>query len=136
MNDDLQLAAIREKKRRELEKRLAGDKPMTAGVRVLNQENFAGVVASEKNLVIDFWAPWCGPCRMVAPVIEELAAVYAGRVTFAKCNTDENQEIAAHFGISAIPTLFFCQNGQLVNRVAGALPRPHLEEEMKRSFQL
>jgi len=132
---DDELAAIRERRLRELERKITEERSVTKGVRVLTKENFADIVASEKYLVVDFWAPWCGPCRMVAPVIEELAAAYSGRVTFAKCNTDENQQIAAQFGINAIPTLFFCKDGQLVHRVAGALPRPQLEQQMKMTFQ-
>lgn len=129
-----ELTAIRERKRRELEKKITEEKRVTKQVRVITTENFADILAREKNLIIDFWAPWCGPCRMVAPVIEELAAGYEGRVTFGKCNTDENQQIAIQFGISAIPTLFFCKNGQIVHRVIGALPRNQLEQQMKTIF--
>jgi thioredoxin 2 len=81
-------------------------------------------------VVLDCWAPWCGPCRMVGPVIDQLAAEYAGRVKFAKLNTDENQQTAGQFSIQSIPTLLFFKGGKLVNRQVGALPKAAIEREM------
>ena len=138
MDDELQ--GIREKKLEELRKRFDPPKPADAGVHggiiVLTNQNFAEVVSRYPRLLVDFWAPWCGPCRMLAPVIDALAAEFSGRVQFAKCNTDENQQIAYQYGISAIPALFFFLNGQMIHQVAGALPRPQLEEQIRSVFHI
>jgi thioredoxin 1 len=137
---DDELREIRERKMEELRKRF--DPPgqpeggAEGGIIILTHSNFAQVVQKHPCLLVDFWAPWCGPCRMLAPVIESLAAQFSGRVSFAKCNTDENQQIANQFGISAIPTLIFFVNGQAVDQVAGVLPRPQLEQHMRAVFQI
>jgi len=78
--------------------------------------------------VIDFWAPWCAPCRIVGPVIEELAEEYAGDVHFAKVNVDDNQQIAGMFGIRSIPTIGFFKNGEAVGAVVGAYPKEALQQ--------
>jgi thioredoxin 1 len=83
-------------------------------------------------VVVDCWAPWCGPCQMIAPVIEELASDYAGKVVFGKLNVDENPTIAAEYGIMSIPTLLFVRNGELVDRLIGAVPRYVIETKLKR----
>ena len=85
----------------------------------LNKGNFDATVASGVSLV-DFWAPWCGPCRMIAPVIEELAEDYEGKANICKVNTDENQEIAVKFGIRSIPTILFFKDGEIVDQMVGA----------------
>ncbi len=85
----------------------------------LTKDNFDEVVGSGVA-VVDFWAPWCGPCRMIAPVIEELAEDYDGRAKICKVNTDEEQEIAVKFGIRSIPTILFFKNGELVDQMVGA----------------
>jgi thioredoxin 1 len=108
----------------------------SGGIIALNQSNFSSVISQHQNLIIDFWAPWCGPCRMLSPIVEELSAVFAGKIQFAKCNTDENQPIAYQLGISAIPTLYFYQNGQVIDTIAGALPRPQLEKHIRDIFQI
>ena len=77
--------------------------------------------------VVDFWAPWCGPCRMIAPVIEELASEYTGRVKFVKVNTDDNFESSSRYGIRGIPTIGFFKGGQLVDTVVGAVPKKTLQ---------
>ncbi len=137
---DDELRDIRERKMEELRKRFDPPLPVGdaahGGILVLNAQNFTDSVNRYPRLLVDFWAPWCGPCRMLAPVIEDLSAEFSGKVQFAKCNTDENQQIAYQFGISAIPALFFFMNGQVVNQVAGALPRPQLEQQIRQIFQI
>ena len=86
------------------------------------------VAKSEGLTVVDFWAPWCGPCRMVGPVIEELAEQYEGRVRFAKLNVDDNQATANAFGIRSIPTIGFFRDGEPVGGVVGAHPKEALQE--------
>ena len=91
-------------------------------VKVTN-ENFESLKNGEQPLVIDFWATWCGPCRMVAPIIEELAKEYDGKVTVGKCDVEEADEIAAEFGIRNIPTVLFFKDGQMVDKIVGAMPK-------------
>ncbi len=86
------------------------------------------IVKSEGVTVVDFWAPWCGPCRLVAPVIEELASEYAGEVRFAKLNVDENQVTAGTFGIRSIPTIGFFKDGEAIGAVVGAHPKASLQQ--------
>jgi thioredoxin 1 len=80
--------------------------------------------------LVDFWAPWCGPCRMIAPIVEDLAKAYDGRAVFAKINTDENVEVAGRLGIMGIPTLIVFKDGQEVDRVVGYAPRHVLEQKL------
>ena len=82
----------------------------------INSGNLQGLLDSGQPLVIDFWAEWCGPCRMVAPLIEELAAEYAGRVTIGKCDVDENNDLAVRFAVRNIPTILFIKGGQIVDK--------------------
>ncbi|MGQ9582794.1 MAG: thioredoxin [Thermoplasmatota archaeon] len=85
-------------------------------------------------VVVDCWAPWCGPCRMMAPTIDALAREMKGRVVFAKLNTDENEETAARFRIMAIPTLLYFKKGELVEKTMGVLPKKNLEEMLTKTF--
>jgi thioredoxin 1 len=106
----------------------------TAMVLELNGVTFDEAVKNNPSLVVDCWAPWCGPCRMMSPVIDELAEGYKGKVTFAKVNTDENQDIASRYQVMAIPTLLFFKDGKLAERKVGALPKKALEAELTRTF--
>lgn len=88
------------------------------------------VLQSDKLVMVDFWAVWCGPCRMIAPTIEELAKEYEGKITVAKLNTDENPDIASKYKIMGIPTVIFFKNGEKVDQVVGAVPKPQLKSKI------
>ena len=95
----------------------------------LTSENFDATV-KEGVVLIDFWAPWCGPCRMIAPVIEELAEDYAGKAKICKVNTDEEQELAMRFGIRSIPTIIFMKDGEIVDQMIGAASKAAFADKL------
>jgi thioredoxin 1 len=95
---------------------------------------FKEIIEKHPLVVVDCWAPWCGPCCMVAPIIEELARDYAGKVLFGKLNVDENPAIAMQYQIMSIPTLLVFNHGKLVDRIIGALPKQMLEPKITRHF--
>ncbi len=98
----------------------------------VTDQTFAREVTQHAGpVLVDCWAPWCGPCRTVGPIMEQLAGEYAGRVKIAKLNTDQNQRIAGQFQIQSIPTLLFFKGGQLVNRQVGALPKNEIERLLR-----
>ena len=99
---------------------------------ILTDGNFAKEVSANKLLVVDFWAPWCGPCRMVGPIIETLSAEYTGKAAFGKMNVDENQVVPSSFGIMSIPTIIIFNHGKEVERLVGAYPKAHIEAMIKR----
>ena len=105
----------------------ANNQPMT-----VTDYTFDKAVQTHDLLVVDFWAPWCGPCRMVGPIIEALSAEYAGKVAFGKMNVDENQIVPSSFGIMSIPTIIIFNHGKEVERLVGAYPKAHIEAMIKR----
>jgi thioredoxin len=97
----------------------------------VTSQNFQqDVVESTVPVLLDLWAPWCGPCRAVAPVLEEMATAYAGRLTIGKINVDDEPQLAAQFGVRGIPTMLLMQNGQIVRTMVGGGPRAVIEREL------
>ena len=98
----------------------------------VGDDNFATEIEGHAGLaVVDFWATWCAPCRMIGPIVEQLAGEYAGRAKVAKLDVDNNQRTAARFNVRSIPTILFFKDGKLVDQVVGAVPRPALEAKFK-----
>ena len=97
----------------------------------ITSENFKSLKNGEQPLVVDFWATWCGPCRMVGPVISELAEAYDGKIVVGKCDVEENEEIAVDYGIRNIPTILFFKGGEVVNKLVGAQPRAKIDEAIQ-----
>ena len=97
----------------------------------LTNDNFDNFLKEKEFVIVDFWAPWCMPCRMVSPIIENLSKKYEGKVSFGKLNVDQQQDIAVKFGIMSIPTIIIFQNGKEVDRIIGAMPEEMLEERIK-----
>ncbi len=102
---------------------------------VLNDGTFAGeVLEADVPVLVDFWAEWCGPCRMVAPVLDRLATEFQGRLKVAKLNVDESRQTANQYGIMSIPTLIIFQNGQIKDKIMGALPEAKLRQRVEESL--
>lgn len=100
----------------------------------LTDADFDAAVKSTQKLIVDCWAPWCGPCRMLAPTFEALARDYKGKVSFARLDTDQNPKTAMALGIHSIPTLVFFKDGKQVDRLTGAHPRANIEALIKKHF--
>lgn len=99
-------------------------------VKVTN-ENFESLKNGNLPMVVDFWATWCGPCRMIAPIVAELAQEYEGKVVVAKCDVEEADDVAAEYRVRNIPTLLFIKNGEVVDKLVGAVPKAKIEEKIQ-----
>lgn len=97
----------------------------------ISDSNFEAILGEGMPVMVDFWAPWCGPCRRVSPIVEELAAEYEGKIRICKCNVDENDGVPMKYSIRNIPTLLFFKNGELVDRLVGAVPKQEIEDKLK-----
>ncbi|WP_291369299.1 MULTISPECIES: thioredoxin [Cyclobacterium] len=97
----------------------------------ITDTNFDEIIKSEQPVLMDFWAEWCGPCKMIGPIVEELAADYEGKATITKLDVDSNPDIASKFGIRSIPTLLIFKDGQVVDKVIGAVPKSVLADKLE-----
>jgi thioredoxin 1 len=131
---DVELEKLRQVKLREMLKKSKSveEEPLINKPVEVSDATFNEIVQNHPLVVIDCWAAWCGPCRMIAPIIEELAQEYAGKVVFGKMNVDKNRAVTMHYQIMSIPTLIVFSHGKLVDRITGALPKPVLEAQITR----
>lgn len=109
---------------------------MNTPLHVTDEEFEKVVLQSELPVIVDFWAPWCGPCRMVAPILDKIAKEQDGKLVIAKVNTDENPKWAMQFGVQGIPTMLFVSNGKIVHTQVGALPEPVLRDVLEQFMSL
>ncbi len=130
-----ELEKIKRAKLQEMMRSVVGkkqEKPALSKPVEITDATFKETIQNHPLVVVDCWAPWCGPCQMVAPVIEEMARDYAGRILFGKLNVDENREVATQYQVMGIPTLLVFKNGKLVDRIVGAMARQSLEPKITR----
>jgi thioredoxin 1 len=137
VTEDNEISAIMKRKKEILEEKLRSmneikkiNKPVN-----LTDSNFDTEKSKYSLLVVDFWAAWCGPCKMISPIIEQLAEQYAGKIVFGKVNVDENPHISQRFGIQSIPTLMIVKEGQVIDVMIGALPKGQIENRIKQLIE-
>ncbi|HYY66961.1 MAG TPA: thioredoxin [Nitrososphaeraceae archaeon] len=132
-HNDKEILEIKKRKLREMQKVATMRSTMNSITRpiILTDSNFREEISKYPIMVIDFWAPWCGPCRIVSPIMEQLASEYAGRVVFGKLNIDENQMVAQSFGIQSVPTMMILKNSIVVDILVGALPKSQIETKLR-----
>jgi thioredoxin 1 len=131
---DDEINRIREKRMQELKAKMKDG--IKADVQNVDEIHFQEFIKTHPFVVLDFWAEWCAPCRRVSVVLDELSKEFSGRVTFGKCNTDENRHLAMQFNITAIPSIMLFSQGQLVDRIIGAYPKEAIREKIVRKFKL
>jgi thioredoxin 1 len=132
--EDEELERIKQAKLQKMMKKVTVEKRGTSFNKPveISDATFKELIKKHSFVVVDCWAPWCGPCRMVAPVIEELSRDYAGKILFGKLNVDENREVSTQYDIVSIPTLLMFKNGKLADKIIGAMPRQMLEPKIAR----
>jgi len=134
-DDDAEIQSIREKKLVEMMRRtrvqLQSVEKHDGKPIILSDATFSSEISKYPLMVVDFWAAWCGPCRMVAPIVEQLAKEYSGRVAFGKLNVDENPLTSNEFEVQSIPTLLIFRDGQPVDGIIGAVPKYQIESKLK-----
>jgi thioredoxin 1 len=130
-----ELTRIKEKKLRELMKQQEKKQEMSTKPIPVTDSNFNEIVNKNSLALIDCWAPWCGPCVVISPIVEELAKEYAGKVLAGKLNVDENPRTAGLFQIFGIPTLLIIKNGKEVDRIVGLVPKDHIEARLKKHLR-
>lgn len=134
-DEDKELRRIREKKLRELMRLREKKQEMSTKPVHVTDSNFNEVVNKHSLALIDCWASWCGPCAVIAPIIEELAKEYAGKVLVGKLNVDENSKTAERFQVFSIPTLLIMKNGKEVDRIVGVVPKSYIETRLERHLR-
>lgn len=132
MTDDKEVEKIKKEKMKDLMRKTESGAKKSSEPVVVTDATFKETVENNSAVVIDCWAPWCGPCRMMSPLVDEMARDYSGRIAFGKLNVDENPDVTCNYQIMSIPTLLVFKGGKLVDRIVGAMPKPMLEERINR----
>jgi thioredoxin 1 len=131
--EDEELRIINEKRMKKLQQ-IVNEKELLKNIKEpfnLDDSNFAQTIDKYPLLLVDFWAPWCGPCRMMSPIIDQVGKEYIGKLVVGKVNVDENPNISGQFGISSIPTLILFKRGQAVNNIIGSVSKSRIDEMVK-----
>lgn len=137
MEEDKELEEIKQRRLKEMLRRLSGKDDVTKEPAQnkpvdVTDATFTNYIQNHTLTVIDCWAPWCAPCRMISPILEEMARDYAGKISFGKLNVDENRRVAMQYQTMSIPTILVFKNGKLVDRIVGAMPRRLMEPRITR----
>ncbi len=131
--EDEELRLINEKRMKKLQQ-IVNEKELLKNIKEplkLDDSNFASTINKHPLLLVDFWAPWCGPCRMMSPIIDQVGKEYIGKLVVGKVNVDENPHISGQFGISSIPTLILFKRGQVVNNIIGSVSKGRIDEMVR-----